>query len=89
MLRIEGGLPGRDDPRDGGGAGNDTEEGDVNAECDDPRVAPGLLDGGGGGALALSDLGLLFSCFVVLVSSSAFGDSLPESLRVIFESDTS
>jgi hypothetical protein len=80
MLRTEGGRPARDEPRDGGGAGNDMAEGDVNGPwCEDPRTA-GLLAGGGGGIFALSDLGL-FSFFAgVSISSSALGDSLPASL---------
>ncbi len=53
---------------------------------------PGRREGGGGGAaLKLSDRDLVFCLFslpyMLSVSSSTFGDSLPESLRVIFESD--
>jgi hypothetical protein len=46
--------------------------------------------GGGGGTLTLSDLGLLFSFLLMLISSSTLGDNLPVVLlRVNFDSETS
>lgn len=91
-LKTEGGLPpdrDRDDPRAGGGAGNDTVDGDVNGVCEAPLAAPGRRDGGGGGALTLSIDGLLFSCNGILGSSSSgLGDNLAELLLVNFDSDT-
>ena len=85
-LKIDAG---RDYPRAGGvGAGNEIAEGEVNGVlCECPLIDPGLLEGGGGGALALSDLGL-FSFIVTFASSSAFGESLPESLLDTLDFDT-
>jgi hypothetical protein len=55
-------------------------------------IDPGRRDGGGGGLLPLSLRGLLFSTAVILgmldISSSTFGDNLPELLRLSFDSDT-
>jgi hypothetical protein len=68
-------------------------DGDVNGELwEEPRMIDvGRRDGGGGGTLTLSDLGLLFSFLLMLIlSSSAFGDNLPVVLlRVNFDSETS
>jgi hypothetical protein len=96
-LITEGGLPDiecLDDPRVGGGAGSDTAEGDDNGKwCEEPRVDTGRLDGGGGGALPLSERGLpdVSIAAILTLSSSTLGDNLPELLllRVNFESDTS
>lgn len=76
----------------GGSAGRETEEGEVREPppgCEACRTLRGRLVGGGGGAFALSDLGLpcCASTTVVFPSSSAFGESLPVS-RIILESET-
>jgi hypothetical protein len=81
----------------GGGAatvalGDNNAFGDVNgAEVEGARIDPSLRDGGGGGALlllTLEECGLPVS-WLVSDPSSTRGDSLPELLRVSFESDTS
>lgn len=91
-LKTEGGLPpetDRDEPRAGGGAGNEIVDGDVNGVCEAPLTAPGRRDGGGGGTLTLSVDGLLFSCNDNFGwSSSGLGDNLVESLLVNFDSAT-
>ena len=80
---------GRDDPRAGGvGAGSEIAEGELNGVlCEWPLTDPGLLEGGGGGALALSDLGR-FSFIVIFASSSALSKSLPGSLLATLDFDT-
>ncbi len=95
MLCIDGGLlpdREREDPRAGGGVGNETVEGDANALCEDPLTDPGRRDGGGGGARTLSEDGLLFSIptpGILGDSSSGFGDSLVVLTLLNLDSDTS
>lgn len=94
ILRMDGGLPpenDRDDPRAGGGAGNEIVEGDVNVLCEEPLTEPGRRDGGGGGTRTLSDDGLLFSIptpGILGDSSSGFGDSLVMLALFDLDSDT-
>lgn len=91
-LNTEGGLPpdtDREDPLAGGGAGNETVDGDVNGVCEAPLTVPGRRDGGGGGTLTLSVDGLLFSCSCILGNSSSdLGDNRVGSLLVNFDSCT-
>lgn len=92
ILCIEGGLPPeieRDEPLAGGGEGNDTVEGDGGKFRDGGTLTePNRRDGGGGGALPLSDRGLAFSLGggVFDGSSSGFGDNLEVSGRCSFAS---
>jgi hypothetical protein len=94
-LLIEAGLPVDDfldTRRAGGGAGRYVvdAEGD-GVRCDELRcIDAGRRDGGGGGALSLSERDLPGSVVsnLLLSSSSTFGDSLPELLRPSFESAT-
>jgi hypothetical protein len=94
-LLIEGGLPVDDfldKPRAGGGAVRDIvdAEGD-GATCDEVRrIDADRRDGGGGGALPLSERGLPASgtSNLPFPSSSTFGESLPELLLFSFESVT-
>lgn len=95
-LMTEGGLPPDEclvDPRAGGGAGRDIEDGDVNGgeegSCKIPLMEAGRRDGGGGGALPLPDLGLppASASDIDIVSSSTFGESLPELLLFSLESE--
>jgi hypothetical protein len=94
-LLILGGRPDidLDEPRAGGTGGNDIVDGLVSGVWWlDPLRLAGLLDGGGGGARALSERGLPISIadIILELSSSAFGDKRPVSFRVVsFESDTS
>lgn len=94
---TEGGLPPDEclvDPLAGGGAGKDTEDGDVNGSgersCETALMETGRRDGGGGGALPLPDLGLPppSTSDIDIVSSSTFGESLPELLLFSLESET-
>lgn len=92
MLCTEGGLPPeieREDPRAGGGEGNDTVEGDCGRFRDGGTLTePNRREGGGGGALPLFDRGLEFSSGGggVLDSSSGFGDNLEVSGRFVLAS---
>ncbi len=97
-LTTDGGLPDAkclEDPRDGGGGGSNVADGEVSGGLlglwDEARIDPSRRDGGGGGALVLSERGLPLDSDPSMfeVSSSAFGESLPESLRLNFESWTS
>jgi len=91
ILCIDGGLPPemeREEPRAGGGEGNDTVDGDNGRFGDGGTLTePNRRDGGGGGALPLSERGREFSFGGVLDdSSSGLGDNLEVSGRCNFAS---
>jgi hypothetical protein len=95
-LCTEAGLPEEyflDAPRAGGGTGKDTADGnEIGKLWELPRVEGGRRDGGGGGALTLSERGrpvdTIDPAIETLSSSSGFRGSLADLLRFSFESDT-
>lgn len=81
-------------PRVGGRGGSETVLGELNGAtllCGEFLIEPGRREGGGGGLLPLSLLGLLGSTVAMALlgtSSSTLRDTLPELLRLSFDSDT-
>lgn len=92
-LTKEGALPperDRDDPRAGGGVGNEVDDGLLKAVCEAPLwIDPGLREGGGGGPLIDSDEGRLFSnAGNSEESSSGLGDNRIDDPLESFDSAT-